>query len=235
MKIRNLLMVTAVTMALAAPAMAQTDTTASTDTTAATGTTDTGTPDTTKPRTAASETQRDVNQQNRIEQGLDSGSLNTREAAKLEHGESHIDHVEANAMKDGTLSAGEKAHIQAMQTRESKMIYGQKHDAQTGNPDSASSQRMQADVQRDANQEQRIHNGVTSGTLTNHETARLERGQSHNDRAQYRAGRNGRVGAAGQAHLQHRENIASRRTFGKKHNGRFRRGRAQPETAPAAN
>ncbi|UUZ55732.1 hypothetical protein LP419_09440 [Massilia sp. H-1] len=46
---------------------------------------------------------------------------------------------------------------------------------QTGNPNSASSQRMQADVQRNVNQQTRIENGIKSGELTNHEVAKLEK------------------------------------------------------------
>ena len=213
MNIKQLLMVSAIAITLSAPAMAQT---ASTDTSASTTTT-VGTP------TAGSETQRDVNQQNRIENGLQSGQLNTKEAAGLEHGETHIDNVEARDMKDGTLSAQDKAQIQHLQNQESNRIYNQKHDAQTGNPNSASSERMQADVQRDANQEQRIHNGVANGTLTNHETGKLESGQARNDRLQARAGANGHVGKWEQRRAQRAENGTSRGVWRKKHNLRNRR------------
>lgn len=228
MKLKKFLMVTAVALTLSAPAMAQTDT-STTDTPAVAG--DGTTEPATHPHNAATETQRDVNQQERIEQGLDSGALTTREAAKLEKGESRIDAVEARDMKDGTLSAKDRAQIQHLQNQESKTIYGQKHDAQLGNPNSASSQRMQADVQRDVNQEQRIHNGVANGTLTNHEAARLEGGEAHNDRSQWRAGRNGRISALGQHRLQRQENQTSRATWRKKHNGRNRRGIARPGAA----
>ena len=59
----------------------------------------------TPPVTTGSIVQRDVNQEKRIEQGLQSGALNTREAARLEREEAHVDRLEANAMKDGKLSA----------------------------------------------------------------------------------------------------------------------------------
>src|SRR3977135_2713101 len=62
-------------------------------------------------QTTGSEVQRDVNQQQRIEQGLQSGSLTTREAAKLEKEESRVNRMESRALKDGTLSAAEKARI----------------------------------------------------------------------------------------------------------------------------
>jgi hypothetical protein len=221
MNIKQLLMLTAVAITLSGPAMAQA---APSDTGAAA--TQTTTDDTAAPKTptAGSETQRDLNQQNRIEQGLQSGQLNTKEAAGLEKGEARVDHVEAKDMKDGTLSPAEKARIQHLQNKESTGIYNQKHDAQTGNPNSASSQRMQGDVQRDANQEQRIHNGVANGTLTNHETGALERRQGRNDRVQARAGANGHVGKWEQRRAQRTENGSSRGVWRKKHNLRNRRG-----------
>src|SRR5581483_546311 len=114
---------------------------------------------------AAVETQRDANQQNRIEQGLQSGQLNTREAGHLEREEQHIDRQEAHDLKQGgALTPQEKAQINREQNQVSHDIYRDKHNATTGNPNSASSQRMQADVQRNANQQQRIANGVNNGS-----------------------------------------------------------------------
>src|SRR5436305_3495205 len=89
--------------------------------------------------------QRDVNQQQRIEQGLKSGQLNTREAARLEREQSRVDKMESRALRDGTMSAAEKARINRAQNKASTDIARERHDAQTGNPASASSQRMQAD------------------------------------------------------------------------------------------
>ncbi len=175
---------------------------------------------TTTPATAptASDVQRNVNQQQRIEDGLKSGQLNTREAGRLERGEAKIEKMEANAAKDGSISAREQARITAAQNRERRAIYNQKHDAQVGHPGSASSQRMQADVQRNLNQQQRIEQGVKSGELENSEVARLERGQSRVDRATARASADGRVGAREQARIQAREDRQSGRIYRKKHN-----------------
>lgn len=168
-------------------------------------------------QTTGSEVQRNVNQQERIEQGLQSGQLSTHEASKLESGEARVDRMESNAMKDGSLSSAEKARIQKAQNAESKAIYGQKHDAQTGNPASASSQRMQADVQRNVNQQARIKQGVSSGALTTTETGSLERGQAHVARKEAVAGANGHVGAGEQARVQTAENRQSDRVYHKKH------------------
>src|SRR5689334_17920185 len=90
--------------------------------------------------------QRDVNQQERIEQGLKSGELNTKEAAKLERGEANIDKMQQKALSDGKMTPAEKARIERAQNAESKAIYDAKHNDVKGNPNSASSQRMQADV-----------------------------------------------------------------------------------------
>ena len=169
-------------------------------------------------QTAGSETQRNVNQQERIEQGLQSGQLNTKEAAKLESGEAKINRMESNAMKDGTLTQSEKARIRKAQNAQSSAIYGQKHDAQVGNPNSASSQRMQADVQRNANQQARINQGVKSGSLTKAEAGQLEKGQARVAHKEAVAGANGHVGAGEQAHVQHAENVQSRKVYNKKHN-----------------
>jgi hypothetical protein len=169
-------------------------------------------------QTTAGTVQRDVNQQERVEQGLQSGSLNTGEAAKLENQEKKIDRLQAKDLKDGSLSPAEKAQLEKAQNHVSSDIYKEKHNAQTGNPNSASSKRMQADVQRNVNQQARIEQGVKSGQLTNKETAKLERGQAHANRAEAVAGADGHVGPVGQANIQARENHQSARIYNKKHN-----------------
>jgi hypothetical protein len=174
-------------------------------------------------QTAGSEVQRDVNQQQRIEQGLKSGSLTTREASRLEAGEARIDRMEANAMKDGKLSPAEKARIQRAQNQESRDINRLENNAARGNPNSPSSQRMQADVQRNVNQERRIERGIQSGQLTNREAGKLERGQARVDRAEARAGADGRVSANEQRRIQKGENRQSKRIYREKHDAQKRR------------
>ncbi|GAA0715911.1 hypothetical protein [Dokdonella soli] len=175
-------------------------------------------------QSAASETERNTDQQQRIEQGLKSGQLSTGEAATLERQQQRIDNTEARDMRDGTLSAAEKARIQREQNHASAAIYRDKHNAVTGNPGSASSERMQADVQRNVNQQARINQGVRSGQLTNREVGTLEHGQARVDRKEANAGADGRVGAAEQARIQRSENRQSGRIYRKKHNGNVRAG-----------
>ena len=162
--------------------------------------------------------QRDVNQQQRIEQGLQSGQLSTKEAGSLERQEKHVDNMEARDLKNGSMNAGEQARLNAAQNKVSSDIYADKHNGVTGNPNSASSQRMQSDVQRNANQQQRIQNGMDNGSLTNREAGSLERGQARVNGREANAAANGHVGAAEQRGIQRSENRQSRRVYRKKHN-----------------
>jgi hypothetical protein len=169
---------------------------------------------------AINDQQRDVNQQQRIEQGLQSGQLSTREAGQLERGQQAIDRQESKDLRNGSISPGEQSKLNSMENRESNAIYADKHNAVTGNPGSASSQRMQADVQRNVNQQQRIDNGMRNGSLTNREAGSLERGQAHVDRKEANAAANGHVSGREQANIQGSENHQSNRVYNKKHNAR---------------
>jgi hypothetical protein len=167
---------------------------------------------------AEQDQQRNVNQQQRIEQGLQSGQLSTKEAGSLERQEKHVDNMEARDLKNGSMSAGEQARLNAAQNKVSRDIYADKHNGVTGNPNSASSQRMQSDVQRNVNQQQRIQNGMDNGSLTNREAGSLERGQARVNGREANAAANGHVGAAEQRGVQRSENRQSRRVYRKKHN-----------------
>ncbi len=166
---------------------------------------------------AASTTQRDVNQEQRIENGLGNGTITTRENSQLQREEAHVDRMQAHDMKDGSLSPTEKAKLTAAQNKVSRDITHAKTNGIDGNPLSASSQRAQADVQRDVNQQQRIHDGVRDGSLTKHQASTLERGQSHVDARQARAGADGHVGAREQRGIQRADNRQSRRIYNKRH------------------
>ncbi|MED5617760.1 hypothetical protein [Ideonella sp. BN130291] len=172
--------------------------------------------------TAASSLQRDVKQQQRIEQGLQSGKLTTREAALLERDESRVDRLQAQALKDGQLTDAERSRLQQAQNQASRDISTATYNGVNGNPLSASSQRMQADVQRNVNQEQRIQQGLKSGELTRHEAAKLERGQAKVDHKEYAAGRDGHVGQAEQHRVQHAENHQSKAIHQQKHDAQER-------------
>ena len=126
-------------------------------------------------------------------------------------------------MRDGSLSEAEKQRINRAQNKVSQDIYQEKHDAQKGDPNSASSQRMQANVQRNVDQQQRIEQGVRSGALTNHEVAKLERGQSRVNRREAHAAVDGVVGPHEQHRIQRTENRQSRHIWHEKHDRQVRR------------
>ena len=166
----------------------------------------------------AAVTQRDIYQQQRIEQGLKDGQLSTGEAARLEKGEARIDQMEANADKSGSMSNAEKARIERTENRESAAITRDDNNNIKGNPISASSKRMQADVQRDVNQEKRIEQGEKTGSLTPREAGQLEHGQAKDDHREYRDGRKGYLTAQNQRQIQRSENHQSHDIYRKKHN-----------------
>ena len=74
--------------------------------------------------------QRQANQEARIQQGVQSGELTNREAAKLEKGQTHVQNMENKAMADGKVTKKEAARIEHAQDQQSKKIAREKHDRQ---------------------------------------------------------------------------------------------------------
>ena len=75
--------------------------------------------------------QRQANQQQRIDQGVKSGQLNQKEAARLEKGQARVQKMESKAVADGKVTAKERAKIEKAQDRQSRRIHREKHDKQT--------------------------------------------------------------------------------------------------------
>ncbi|HEV8314810.1 MAG TPA: hypothetical protein VGQ23_17240 [Burkholderiaceae bacterium] len=71
--------------------------------------------------------------------------------------------------------------------------------------------------QRQANQERRIDQGVTSGALTKRETARLEKEQAHVEKAETRAQSDGTVTKKERRHLHRMQDRASADIYHQKH------------------
>jgi len=76
--------------------------------------------------------------------------------------------------------------------------------------------------QRQAVQQQRINQGVQSGSLTPNETARLERGQERVQGMENRAKADGVVTPQERRRIKHAQNVESRKIAHKKHNRRHR-------------
>ncbi len=76
--------------------------------------------------------ERQRNQQKRIGQGVENGSLTPAETARLEKQEAAIHHEVKSERKanGGTLTAQERRQVTRQQNRVSKRIYRQKHDGQ---------------------------------------------------------------------------------------------------------
>ena len=146
--------------------------------------------------------------QQQIEQGLQNGSLSSGEASKLEREQQTLDRDEANGAS--------QTQLQNQQNKFENSVNKLDSNATTGNPNSTNDKRMQADVQRNANQQNRIQQGVNSGQVTPGEEKKLERGQAHVNRAE--ANSHGHMTKARQANIQGRENNQSKKIYHKKHN-----------------
>jgi len=82
------------------------------------------------PAFAAKVDRRERRQQQRIEQGVQNGSLTPKEAAHLEKRETHIQREVARdrAKNGGTLTPAERRKIERKENRTSRAVYRQKHD-----------------------------------------------------------------------------------------------------------
>jgi hypothetical protein len=72
--------------------------------------------------------QREQNQQKRIEQGIDSGSLKAGEAARLEKKEQTLQNKEAAAKSDGKVTKKEHKQLTRTAKRDSTAIAKAKHN-----------------------------------------------------------------------------------------------------------
>ena len=77
--------------------------------------------------------ERQRNQQKRIGEGVENGSLTAGETAHLEKQEAAIHHEVKTDRKanGGTLTAQERRQVNRQQNRESKRIYKDKHNGKT--------------------------------------------------------------------------------------------------------
>lgn len=75
--------------------------------------------------------QRQARQQDRIEQGVQSGELTRKETVKLEAREAKLAVHEAEAKADGKVTRKERRALQNEADRNSAAIHQQKHDKQT--------------------------------------------------------------------------------------------------------
>ena len=159
--------------------------------------------------------QRRENQQDRIAQGVQSGSLTAGETANLEKKEAAINQeVRADrSLNGGHLTGQEKKIVNGQQNNISKQIYNDKHNANTahyGNNKVG---------QRRENQQDRIAQGIKSGGLNAGQTARLEKGESNinHEVAADRAANGGKLTGAQKAQVNKQQNAMSGKIYRAKH------------------
>jgi len=155
------------------------------------------------------------NQQDRIAQGIHSGQLTARESARLEHKESRL-HSEVRDMRrldGGKLTPGDRALVNQQQNRLSRGIYAQKHDAQTQGSGTGEV------AERKENQQDRIAQGVSSGSLTAGEAGRLESKESalNQETRDMRALDGGKLTPGDKAVVNQQQDRLSRHIYAQKH------------------
>ena len=74
--------------------------------------------------------QRQANQEKRIDQGISSGALTRKEAAKLDKRETKIESDKLAAKADGKVTPAERHKLKREENRASRAIHKEKHDAQ---------------------------------------------------------------------------------------------------------
>lgn len=158
---------------------------------------------------------RQANQDQRIQQGVDSGQLNAKETYRLEKGQARVQELETKAKADGVVTNAERARIQGAQDKQSQKIFNEKHDAQTAGGTSPNAASIDT---RQANQDNRIQQGVASGQLTAKETYQLEKGQARVQNMETKAKADGVVTNKERARINQAQNVQSKRIYNKKHN-----------------
>ena len=160
------------------------------------------------------------NQEQRIDQGVQSGALTPRETGKLETEQAKIQQTEERMKSDGKLTPKERQRLNQMQDRSSRDIYNQKHDAQAahvgaGAPSgNANDPRVQKRMQ---NQDRRIDQGVKNGELTPKEAGRLEADQARIQQTEKRMKSDGNLTGQERQKLNTMQDRASDRIYQQKH------------------
>jgi hypothetical protein len=198
-------MMMAAAAALCAPLAVAQDATSTTTTTTA------------KPKYTVN--QRKENQQQRIGEGVENGSLTAAEAAKLEHKETKLNREEKAMKADGNLTPAERAKLQHQENNLSKDIYQQKHDAQKQNLDPKSEV-----GQRQREQQKRLGEGIENGSLNSREATRLETREAgvNKEVAGMREANGGKLTPQERRLVNKQENKNSRAIYRQKHDKQHR-------------
>jgi hypothetical protein len=163
--------------------------------------------------------ERRQNQQERIGNGVENGSLTAGEAAKIEHKETKLNREVRNMKSDGTFTTAERARVRRQENSLSRNIYRQKHDAQMQNLNPKSEV-----GQRQLNQQKRIGQGIQNGSLNAREATRLETREAavNKEVAVMRRANGGKLTNGEKRLVNHQENRNSKAIYRQKHDKQHR-------------
>jgi hypothetical protein len=168
--------------------------------------------------------QRQAKLEQRIDEGVRSGSLTKDEAAGIRAEYNHIADLEAQYRKSGGgLSAEERADLDRRFDALSDRIHKQKHDTQTASNTGNTGSNWVGINQRQAQLEERIDQGIRSGSLTKQEASGIREQYNHlaSLEAQYRSSGGG-LSAEERADLDRRFDALSDRIYKQKHDTQTR-------------
>jgi hypothetical protein len=204
MKGFNIAILALAAAALCVPAMAQTATTTTT---------------TTPNKNTIN--QRKDNQQERVGNGVENGSLTAKESGHIEKQETQVNKEEhlMRAEDNGKLTSADRSALKGQQNHLSSEIYRDKHNtvAQNADPKSEVGQRQRE-------QQERIGQGIKSGQLTARESSNLERREAGENKeiSGMRQANGGKLTNRERALVNHQDNRDSKAIYRKKHNNRAR-------------
>ena len=89
-----------------------------------------GNPNSASSQRMQSDVHRNLAQQERIQQGLSSGQLTNREAARLENGQARSERMQGRAGADGRIDRYEQHRIQGAENHQSRQIHDERRDGQ---------------------------------------------------------------------------------------------------------
>jgi hypothetical protein len=159
--------------------------------------------------------QREKLQQQRIGQGVENGSLTAGEAARLERRETRINN-EVKTMRQqngGKLTPAERARVNRQQNQVSRQIYRDKHNAAVQAPANGPIN------DRKRMQQERIGQGIKSGSLTPGEAAKLEGKEARLNREErtMRVNDGGKLTPAERQRINRQQNRISGKIYHEKH------------------
>lgn len=168
------------------------------------------------PKNADQVGDRKENQQDRIAQGVKSGQLTAGETKNLEGRTANLyrEIRTDRGANGGKLTTAERQQVNHQQNKLSKSIYADKHNA------AAQNYKGQVGARRE-NQQDRIAQGIKSGSLSPAETARLENHQQGINQ-QVHADRNangGKLTGGEKKQINKEQNDSSRQIRRVKHDG----------------